>query len=417
MSAPVVTAESRGFRAPGTTFMITGGLVGAVGAYLFQVYGGRELGTEAFAPVGVLWTLFFILATVLLVPVEQFVTRESAAGRKIIPRELGPVAVMVAISSCIGVAFVMATLDRFFEGSIQFAFQIVLLMVGYSLLFVAKGVLAGHRRFAGVGWVLIVETVARLVAGVVAVQLASTAESLGWAMVLGGFAVLGLGWWRQDRGEEAPPTTSPPRFLAGYSGGAASSQLLLGGAPIAVGLLGADPTLVSIVFVTFTLYRAPMTLILSLQSRILPYLFGLSRAGDYGRLARISRYVVVAGAGLALLGALVGWLIGPEVVSVLFGEEYAPTSTVAMFAAGGVMAAAAAQVTGQILVAEARTRQLALAWTGGLVVAVVSVLVLGGQPDVRVAASFAIGEGTALLLMGVLSARRQLSDPAGVVGL
>ena len=62
MSASVVEArEKRGFRAPGTGFMVAGALIGAVGAYLFQVYGGRSLGPEAFAPVGVLWTVFFIL--------------------------------------------------------------------------------------------------------------------------------------------------------------------------------------------------------------------------------------------------------------------------------------------------------------------------------------------------------------------
>jgi O-antigen/teichoic acid export membrane protein len=93
------------------------------------------------------------------------------------------------------------------------------------------------------------------------------------------------------------------------------------------------------------------------------------------------------------------------VVRLLFGEEFAPNSTVAMFAAGGVMAAAAAQIAGQVLVAEARTRRLALAWSGGLFAAVLALVVIGGDPDVRVAASFAIGEGFALLLMAVLSAR------------
>jgi O-antigen/teichoic acid export membrane protein len=162
---------------------------------------------------------------------------------------------------------------------------------------------------------------------------------------------------------------------------------------------------VSIVFVTFTLYRAPMTLILNLQGRILPYLFGLSSSRNFNQLARISRGVVLVGTLLALLGAAVGWLVGPDVVRLLFGEEFAPNSTVAMFAAGGVMAAAAAQIAGQVLVAEARTRRLALAWSGGLFAAVLALVVIGGDPDVRVAASFAIGEGFALLLMAVLSAR------------
>ena len=45
-------------------------------------------GSEAFAPIALLWTVFFILATVLLVPVEQYVTREVASGRKAIPHDL-----------------------------------------------------------------------------------------------------------------------------------------------------------------------------------------------------------------------------------------------------------------------------------------------------------------------------------------
>ena len=75
MSSSVIETDKRGFRAPGTGFMVAGGLLGALGAYLFQVYGGRTLGPDAFAPISVLWTAFFILATVLLVPVEQYVTR------------------------------------------------------------------------------------------------------------------------------------------------------------------------------------------------------------------------------------------------------------------------------------------------------------------------------------------------------
>jgi O-antigen/teichoic acid export membrane protein len=406
LSAAVIQADRRGFRAPGTTFMVAGGLLGAVGAYVFQVYGGRVLGPEAFAPVGVLWTTFFILATVLLVPVEQYVTREVASGRKAVPTDLGPAAVMAVIGSVVGGGFVLVTLDRLFEGSWQYVAQIVLLMVGFALLFVAKGVLAGRRRFADVGWVLIIETVVRLVAGIVALQLAASAESLGWAMVLGGFAVLGMRWWRYDVGAIRAPAAPASRFLGGYVGATSSSQVLLGAAPIAVAALGASPSMVSVVFVTFTLYRAPLTLIFALQGRILPFLVGVAGSGDSERLGRFVRRVVLAGVGLALLGGLVGWVVGPEVVSVLFGEEFTPTAAVAALTAAGVMAAAAAQIAGQVLVAEARTARLARAWLGGLLVAVVALLVLGGEPDLRVALAFAIGEGVALVLMALLAIRR-----------
>lgn len=406
MSAPVIEADKRGFRAPGTGFMVTGSLIGAVGAYLFQVYGGRALGPDAFAPIGILWTAFFILATVLLVPVEQYVTREVASGRKALPHDLIPASAMIGIGAVLGGGFVAFTLDDLFEGDPQYIAQIALLMAGYGLLFVGKGVLAGSRRFADVGWVLIIETVVRLMAGVAAVLLFANATSLGWAMVLGGFSVLALRWWRRDTGEGMDRHDPAAGFLGGYAGGTAASQVLLAAAPIAVAAFGGSPALISIVFVTFTLFRAPLTLIFALQGRILPYLVGLAREANYDKLTRIAKLVVGVGALLAILGGIVGWLVGPEVVSILFGEEFAPSATVAGFAAAGVMAAAAAQVASQVLVAEGRTTRLSLAWLGGLVVGVVALLLIGTAPDVRVATAFVIGEASALALMAVLAATR-----------
>jgi O-antigen/teichoic acid export membrane protein len=405
MSDETTRDDHRGLKAPGTTFMIAGGLIGAVGAYVFQVYGGRALGTEAFAPVGLLWTAFFILATVLLVPVEQYVTREVATGRKAFPHDLRPIATIGVIGAVIGGVFVYLT--PLFGHRWQYVAQMALLMIGYALLFVGKGVLAGKRRFADVGWVLIVETVVRLVAGIVAIELVASAESLGWAMVLGGFAVLGLRWWRYDSGDDRAPVAPASRFLGGYVGATASSQILLGGAPIAVAALGGDPTMVSVVFATFTLFRAPLTLIFSLQGRILPYLVALAGSGDKKTLGRFSRLVVIFGAVLSILGGVVGWLIGPAIVSVLFEPDWAPSSLVAAMAAAGVMAAAAAQIASQVLVAEGRTSRLTLAWMSGLVVALMALLALGGEPDVRVAIAFALGEATAFILMALLTRRSE----------
>jgi hypothetical protein len=77
-----------------------------------------------------------------------------------------------------------------------------------------------------------------------------------------------------------------------------------------------------------------------------------------------------------------------------------------MFTAVGVIAAAAAQISGQVLVAEARTSRLSVAWFGGLLAGVVALLLLGGEPDVRVAMAFVIGEVVALILMAGLAVRR-----------
>ena len=105
---------------------------------------------------------------------------------------------VAVIGALLGGGFVSDHPGSAFRRELAVRAQIVLLMLGYAFLFVGKGVLAGRRRFAESGWVLIVETVVRLVAGIIAIQLAANAESLGWAMVLGGFAVLAMGWWRHD---------------------------------------------------------------------------------------------------------------------------------------------------------------------------------------------------------------------------
>jgi O-antigen/teichoic acid export membrane protein len=181
---------------------------------------------------------------------------------------------------------------------------------------------------------------------------------------------------------------------------------MLGGAPLAAAAFGASDVLVSVIFVTFTLFRAPLTLIFAMQGRILPYLVGLAGGEDRQHLARIAGRVVFAGIGLALAGAVVGWLVGPEVVGLLYTPEFIPARGVAALAAGGVMAAAAAQIAGQVLVAEGRTSRLAVAWTIGLVVALVVMFVFRPDPDLRVAAGFASGEAVALLAMWTLAARR-----------
>jgi hypothetical protein len=70
------------------------------------------------------------------------------------------------------------------------------------------------------------------------------------------------------------------------------------------------------------------------------------------------------------------------------------------------MAAAAAQIASQVLVAEGRTKLLGLAWFGGLVASVIVTLIISGAPDVRVSIGFVVGEFVALGLMALLAVRR-----------
>ena len=393
----------RGFRAPGTGHMLAGSLIGAIGAYLFQLIGGRALGTEAFAPISVLWTVFFIVATVVLVPLEQYVTREASLGKRVLKTNLQPIIAVTLGAAALGGSFALVTRASLFDGNGMFALQLALLTGGHSMMLVGKGVLAGHRQFKNIGWILFWEATVRLAAGVMFLSIVVSAEALGWAMVLAPLAVLGTRFWRHDVPGPVDRELGRARsFLGAYIAGSAASQLLLAGAPLGVAALGGGPTLISITFVTFTLYRGPLTLIYALQARILPYLVRLSEEGGAG-LRRIAFGVLVGGGLLALVGAGVGYLIGPEVVGALFGPEFEPDRLVAAMAAAGVVAASTAQVAGQALVAGGGTGKLAASWTAGLMVALVVLVAAPLAVDRTVGLAFVLGEATAAIVMAFMT--------------
>ncbi|MEX2423622.1 MAG: hypothetical protein WD990_06560 [Acidimicrobiia bacterium] len=406
----------RGFRAPGTGHMVAGSLIGAFGSYLFQLIGGRALGTEAFAPISVLWTVFFILATVMLVPLEQYITREASLGRRVLRTNLTPIVSVTTGAVAVGATFALVTQQTLFDGKAIFALQLGLLLAGYAVLLVGKGVLAGHRQFKDVGWILFWESGLRLVAGIAFLAIVVSAEILGWAMVLAPLAVLGTRFWRHDVVQRQTPTGGQARqFLGAYIAGSAASQLMLAGAPLGIAALGGGPTLISITFVTFTLYRGPLTLIYALQGRILPYLVRLSEEGSTG-LRRIALGVLLGGGALSVCGGLVGYLVGPEVVGLLFGPEFEPDRLVAAMAAAGVMAASTAQLAGQVLVAAGGTGKLAAAWATGLVVAATVLVIAPLAIDQTVALGFLLGEATAAVVVAAMTLGVRRSRPAVATG-
>lgn len=405
MTEAVALNTPRGLRAPGTTTMVVGGLAGAIFAYVFQAVGTRALGNEGFAPIAAIWTAFFIIASVLFVPLEQYVTRETSRGRAMAD-DRGVIVSVGVLSVVAGVAYVFFGLDTdLFAGDATYIAIIALLAIGYTILFTAKGVLAGNRRFADVGWVLGLEGVFRLAAGVGLLAVVADASVFAWAMVVAPVSALALRFWRYDRAEPDVVPVGAGRFLGAYIAGSSASQLLLAGAPLGVAALGGSTALFSVVFITFTLYRAPLTLIYSLQSRILPFLVAMAGEGDDHGLRRIALRIVSAGVVLTVVGGLVGWLVGPEVVGLLFSDEFIPARIVAMLVAGGVMAGATAQIGGQVLVARARTGALASAWVVGLLVALVVMVFAGGGPDLRVATGFAAGELVAMSAVALLITR------------
>ncbi len=402
---------------------LAGGIAtGTLLAYVFQLVGGRLLGPEAFAPVSVLWTLMFLAGTVGLTPVEQFVAREATAGRRVLTRRSRAIVVVIGLTASAAGTFSLLTRDALFDGESGFVVLAVLTVTATAPLFLARGLAIGQRRFDLYGLMLGLEGVGRLVVGGLGLLVVGGPVGLAWGVALGPALGLLVPTLRFERRATRPASEHAGAFLAPYIGASAASQLLIAGAPLAVAALGAGPATISIVFVTFTLFRAPVTIVYLVQGRLLNLLVRIELAGEMARIGRIRRSILLGGLAAVAFAGLTGWLLGPSVVTLLYGAPFRPEPLVAALAATGVAGAAVSQLLGQLLVAAGSTSVLARRWAVGLGVATL-VLIAGAiigtsSPAVTVATAFAAGGLSAAAAMarraqGPASGRPGSSERAG----
>jgi O-antigen/teichoic acid export membrane protein len=386
---------------PGDGGLAAGIVASTLLAYAYQLVGGRLLGPEDFAPVSVLWTLMFLTGTVGLTPLEQLVARESTAGRRVLTRRSGAVVGVVAVTALAAVTFTTLSREALFLGSWGFVVLALLVVLVTAPLFASRGLAIGHRRFGHYGLMLGLEGAGRLVFGALGTLVVGGAVGWAWGIALGpllGLLVPGLHLELRANGGRRGGEGA---FLAPYLGASAASQLMLAGAPLAVAALGASPTSISVVFVTFTLFRAPVTMVYLAQGRLLNLLVRLELAGDEPRLRQVQRGIELAGLGLVATAGGVAWVVGPAVVALLYGADFRPDPLVVALAATGVAGAAVAQLLGQLLVARGRTARLAGRWTAGLVVALIVLILDPAGAEVTVALAFALGELTAAVAMAL----------------
>ena len=84
-----------------------GAVVASIGAYAFQVVGGRSLGDEGFAPVAAVWTIGLLVYTIVMLPVEQMTTRTVTlrAGEALDRPTRRQIAVTLATGVALGILF------------------------------------------------------------------------------------------------------------------------------------------------------------------------------------------------------------------------------------------------------------------------------------------------------------------------
>lgn len=420
-----------------TGVLVVGSLVSGVAGYLFQIVGARILGNEGFAPLGILWTLQYLVIAVALVPVETYLTRTTvlAAGDRDVVRAALRAALVwvVALAAVLG-ATVWALQDALLPGMPALVYTVPAGILTYGGFMALRGRLAGQERFRGYGAATLLEGVSRMALLLVAGLLVPTVLGLGWVLPLGPLLALLVPWDRVAlrRSHRRALAAAPAAAVAGdvlasvavQGGGRAAgrflgwtsvanglAQLLLLAGPLLLVPLGAGPSEVSVFFVTMTAARVPLVFAFNgLLSRVLPMMTRAARTSPRA-LSRASLQVVGVTFGLSVGGAAAGGLAGPWLLELFFGSGFAAPRWLAAAAAGGALLATGAQVLNQVLVAQQREKALVVPWGFGLVVCLLAVVALPGSASERVAAGFVVGHLAALLVL--LVAARAAAVPSG----
>ncbi len=177
----------------------SGVLVAGICTYLFLGLAGRVLGPAGFTPVSTLWALLFIVGPGLFLPVQQELGRVIGAQRGTrggghALRKVGLLAGGFAVAATgLAVAIHGWIVEEVFAGDVAMLWCFGLGLWAYALMFVARGILSGLGEFRDFGWLIAVESVVRLVAGVgVALTGARSPAAFGAALALSPLVALAL---------------------------------------------------------------------------------------------------------------------------------------------------------------------------------------------------------------------------------
>ena len=395
-------------RSDGTLDIVLGSIVAGLGGYAYQFIGGRSLGEEGFAPIGVLLTAHFLAFVIVLLPIEQFVIRRLTLGFRgwVVP---GRAIALVASTAAAAAIVVGVAGDDYFTSRREFVMFVLLTVVFHFFFAVGRGYLAGYRRFRSYGYVSAAASILRVVLALGVAIIAPTITGFAWAHVLGPIVIFFWRPWRVpaymdveeevDEEEGIPPEDSDKGLLTGLVLSAAASQALLLAGPLVASRLGATAAEFSVTYATLLIARAPLTLGYNLIARILPPFTEMARRGERKELRAWARGIAVAAAVLSVFGAVAGAVLGPVLVSVAFGEGFAPTPMVAAISGAGVVLASGGLFIGQILVARGKSLRLFVAWTFAVAAAVVMVMIPIDDPIMHVVVAFFVGEVVALIAL------------------
>jgi O-antigen/teichoic acid export membrane protein len=309
--------------------------------------------------VDLLWSIMFVIISVIYRPIEQLLSR-TIADRRARGHVQHSVRVPIAIQAGFAFTFLVIALalreeliDNVFGHYSAMYYVLVIGTLAYAASYFARGWLAGHEYFGLFGALVLMESISRLcfaLAAAIGITSGQTAVALGIAAApfVSLFVVPAAFARRSAEPHGAPEMEELDAALAGpgtegieeavaadelslrrgssfafaVSGVMLSEQALLNAAVLTVDITSVNLALAGIVFNVLLIARAPLQLFQAIQTSLLPHLTGLEVNEGHEAFARAIRVTVLAIAAFALAVALGLLAIGPPVMKVLFGQSF-----------------------------------------------------------------------------------------------
>jgi O-antigen/teichoic acid export membrane protein len=319
--------------------------IAATGLLTFAFFSiaSHVLSEDAASRVALLWSVMFVIISVIYRPIEQLLSR-TIARRRAVGHAEHPLRTPLLIQAGFALCFLVLALalreeliDEVFEGYAALYDVLVVGTLAYAASYFARGWLAGHEYFALFGGLVLMESVSRLcfaLAVALGISSGQTAVALGIAAApLISLVVVPAAFARR-REEQASGSVvvydahedlslrRGSRFAVSVSGIMLSEQTLLNAAVLTVYATSTDAALAGIVFNVLLIARAPLQLFQAIQTSLLPHLAGLEATDGHAAFARAIRLTVRAIAAFAGAVAIGLLAIGPFVMSHLFGQHF-----------------------------------------------------------------------------------------------
>jgi O-antigen/teichoic acid export membrane protein len=307
-SASVPAAAPRSAYASGARVLSVGIATTGVVTFAYFALAAHALAPAQYTRISLLWSIMFVIVSVIYRPIEQLLSR-TIAERRARGQASGGTHLRVAllIQAAFAAAFLAAALaarhllqDGVFDGSAELYWILVAGVLAYAASYFARGFASGQSAVAlGMAAAPFVSLV--VVPAFFARRDDPPADPAAVKASEGGLTL------RRGAG-----------FALAVFGVMVSEQTLLNAAVLTVAGTSDDVALAGIVFSVLLIARAPLQLFQAVQGSLLPHLAGLQATAGATEFRRAIRVTVLASGAFGLAVALGLFAIGPEVVGRIF---------------------------------------------------------------------------------------------------